>query len=60
MKKNFLLSLIILLALVVMFIKAFIGRTKLYSSIPVEVMATYWHFVDLLWLYLLIFFIVIG
>jgi cytochrome c oxidase subunit 3 len=49
-----------LLALVVMFIKAFIGRTKLYSSVPVEVMATYWHFVDLLWLYLLIFFIVIG
>ena len=49
-----------LLALVVMFVKAFIGRTKLYSSVPVEVMATYWHFVDLLWLYLLIFFIVIG
>ena len=49
-----------LVALIVMFIKAFIGRTKLYSSVPVEVMATYWHFVDLLWLYLLIFFIVIG
>jgi len=48
------------IALIVMFIKAFTGRIKLYSSVPVEVMATYWHFVDLLWLYLLIFFLVIG
>lgn len=48
------------LALMVMFIKAFVGKTKLYSSVPVEVMATYWHFVDILWLYLLIFFLVIG
>ncbi len=48
------------MALLVMYIKAFVGRTKLYSSVPVEVMATYWHFVDLLWLYLLIFFLVIG
>ncbi|MEK7224866.1 MAG: cytochrome c oxidase subunit 3 [Bacteroidota bacterium] len=49
-----------ILALIVMFIKAFVGKVKLYSSVPVEVMATYWHFVDLLWLYLLIFFLVIG
>ena len=49
-----------LIALTVMFIKAFIGKTKLYSSVPVEVMATYWHFVDLLWIYLLVFFLVIG
>jgi cytochrome c oxidase subunit III len=48
------------ITLIVMFIKAFVGRTKLYSAIPVEVAATYWHFVDLLWLYLLIFFLVIG
>lgn len=48
------------ITLIVMFIKAFTGRTKLYSSVPVEVAATYWHFVDLLWLYLLIFFLVIG
>jgi cytochrome c oxidase subunit 3 len=49
-----------LLALIVMYIKAFAGRTKLYSSVPVEVMATYWHFVDLLWIYLLVFFLLIG
>jgi cytochrome c oxidase subunit 3 len=48
------------IALLVMFIKAFFGKTKLYSSVPVEVAATYWHFVDLLWIYLLVFFIVIG
>ena len=47
-------------ALIVMFIKAFFGRTKLYSSVPVEVVAIYWHFVDLLWIYLLLFFIIIG
>ncbi len=43
-------------ALMVMFIKAFLGRTKAYGSVPVEVMATYWHFVDFLWIYLLVFF----
>lgn len=48
------------IALLVMFLKAFFGKIKLYSSVPVEVMATYWHFVDILWIYLLVFFIVIG
>jgi len=48
------------IALIAMFIKAFTGKIKLYSSAPVEVAATYWHFVDLLWIYLLIFFVVIG
>ncbi|MDZ4807644.1 MAG: heme-copper oxidase subunit III [Bacteroidota bacterium] len=49
-----------IIALIVMFIRAFIGKTKLYSSVPVEVMAVYWHFVDVLWIYLLLFFIIIG
>ena len=48
------------IALLVMFLKAFFGKMKMYSSAPVEVAATYWHFVDLLWIYLLVFFIVIG
>ena len=48
------------IVLLVMFIKAFFGKIKLYSAVPVEVAATYWHFVDLLWIYLLVFFIVIG
>ena len=49
-----------IVALIVMFIKAFIGNTKLYSSVPVEVVAIYWHFVDVLWIYLLLFFLIIG
>ena len=49
-----------IIALIIMFIKAFVGKTKLYSSVPVEVMGIYWHFVDVLWVYLLFFFIVIG
>jgi cytochrome c oxidase subunit 3 len=48
------------LALIVMFARAFAPRVKFYSSIPVEVAATYWHFVDILWIYLLVFFLIIG
>lgn len=48
-----------IIALLVLFFKAFFGKIKLYSSVPVEVAATYWHFVDILWLYLLVFFLVI-
>lgn len=49
-----------IIVLSVMFVKAFIGNTKLYSSVSIEVAATYWHFVDLLWIYLLLFFLIIG
>ena len=48
------------IALLVMVTRAFIGRVKVYSSVPVEVASTYWHFVDLLWIYLLVFFLVLG
>jgi cytochrome c oxidase subunit III len=47
-------------ALLIIFIRAFFGQTKNYNSVPVEIAATYWHFVDLLWIYLLIFFIWLG
>lgn len=46
--------------LAVMFLKSYFGKIKLYSSVPVEVAATYWHFVDGLWIYLLVFFLIIG
>lgn len=49
-----------IVVLSVMFVKSISGKTKIYSAIPVEVMATYWHFIDVLWLYLLIFFIIVG
>jgi cytochrome c oxidase subunit III len=42
--------------LIIMFVKSLFGKIKLYSSVPVEVMVTYWHFVDLLWIYLFVFF----
>jgi len=48
------------IALIVMFIKAFFGTTKIYSSVPVELASIYWHFVDVLWIYLFVFFMWIG
>ncbi len=47
------------IALLVMFLKAFSRRQKTYSSVPIELMSTYWHFVDLLWIYLLFFLLMI-
>lgn len=44
-----------IVALLVMTIKAFGSKVRNYSAVPVEIMATYWHFVDILWIYLLVF-----
>ena len=49
-----------ILALIVMFIKAYASKVRSYNSVPVELMSTYWHFVDLLWIYLLVFFMFIN
>jgi cytochrome c oxidase subunit III len=49
-----------IIALIIIVSKAFMGKTKSYDSVPVEVASTYWHFVDILWVYLLIFFIWLG
>jgi cytochrome c oxidase subunit III len=48
------------IALLVMFIRAYNSKVKTYSSVPVEVVGTYWHFVDVLWIYLFIFYNWIG
>jgi cytochrome c oxidase subunit 3 len=48
-----------LVALIVLFAKAFSTKTRTYDSVPVELVSTYWHFVDVLWIYLLIFLIMI-
>ena len=48
-----------IIALLVMFAKAFSSRVRNYDITPVEVISTYWHFVDFLWIYLLIFLIMI-
>jgi cytochrome c oxidase subunit 3 len=44
------------IALLVLFGKALSTKYRNYSSIPIEVAATYWHFVGLLWVYLILFF----
>jgi cytochrome c oxidase subunit 3 len=48
-----------IIALIIMFFKAFSSTTRSYNSIPIEVASTYWHFVDVLWIYLFIFFLVV-
>lgn len=44
------------IALVIILFKAYSAKSKNYSVVPVEVASTYWHFVDVLWIYLFIFF----
>jgi cytochrome c oxidase subunit III len=48
------------MALIIIAAQQFFGKTRSYNVTSMEVMSTYWHFVDALWLYLLIFFIWIG
>jgi len=48
-----------IITLMIMFFKAFSSTTRSYNSISIEVASTYWHFVDVLWIYLFIFFLVI-
>lgn len=43
------------IALIIVLIKAYSTKRKNYSIVPVDMMNTYWHFVDLLWIYLLVF-----
>jgi len=49
-----------IVALIVIAVQQFFGKKRSYNATPIEVMSTYWHFVDVLWLYLLIFFIWLG
>ena len=48
-----------LIALIILFAKAFSKKTRVYNSVPVELVSTFWHFVDILWIYLLIFLLMI-
>ena len=43
------------IALLVIFFKAYSQKKKSYNTIPIEIVSTYWHFVDILWIYLFIF-----
>jgi len=44
------------ITLIVIAIRAVSISKRNYSSVPLEIAATYWHFVDVLWIYLFIFF----
>lgn len=46
-----------IVALAIVFFKAFRKRVKIYNSTGLELVASYWHFVDVLWIYLFIFFL---
>jgi Heme/copper-type cytochrome/quinol oxidase, subunit 3 len=48
------------IALLVIFARAFSTKTKYYSSTPVEIAGIYWHFVDILWIYLFVFFLLVS
>lgn len=43
------------IALAVIFFKAYSRKVKSYSITTIEIVSTYWHFVDILWIYLFIF-----
>jgi cytochrome c oxidase subunit 3 len=48
------------IALVVLFFRAFWAKTSETGVVPVQLVATYWHFVDILWIYLFIFYQMIA
>ena len=47
------------IALITLWFKARNTRIRSYNRVPVDVVSTYWHFVDLLWIYLFIFFLMV-
>jgi len=44
-------------ALLYLFLKTYSRKVKTYSSTGIEIVSTYWHFVDILWIYLFVFFV---
>lgn len=48
-----------IIALLIMFLRTFNRKVKTYSLVGLELISTYWHFVDILWIYLFLFFLYI-
>ncbi|MCX8471376.1 MAG: cytochrome c oxidase subunit 3 [Chitinophagaceae bacterium] len=46
-----------IIALVIVYLTAFRKKVKTYNSTSIEIMSLFWHFVDGLWIYLFIFFL---
>jgi cytochrome c oxidase subunit 3 len=47
-----------IIALLFVFFRTFRTRIKTYNATGLEIAATYWHFVDALWIYLFVFLLV--
>jgi cytochrome c oxidase subunit III len=47
-----------IIALLFVFFRAFRTRVKVYNTTGLEIVASYWHFVDILWIYLFVFLLV--
>jgi len=45
------------IVLLVMFLRAFSSKQRNYNPVSIEIAGTYWHFVDFLWIYLFVFFL---
>ena len=46
-----------IIALLIVFFRAFRTKIKVYNATGLEIVASYWHFVDALWIYLFVFFL---
>lgn len=46
-----------IIALLIVFFRAFRTSVKVYDATGLEIIGTYWHFVDVLWIYLFVFFL---
>ena len=49
-----------IIALFVLLLRTYNSKMKYYSTAPVETAGLYWHFVDLLWIYLFVFFLLVS
>lgn len=47
-------------ALVAMYFRSYSKRRKNYNQLYIDLMNTYWHFVDVLWIYILFFLLFMG
>ena len=47
-----------IIALAITFLRSFRTKIKVYNSTGLEIVGGYWHFVDALWIYLFVFFLV--
>ncbi|WP_276134016.1 cytochrome c oxidase subunit 3 [Polluticoccus soli] len=46
-----------IIALLIVFYRASRTKVKIYNATGLEIAATYWHFMDALWIYLFVFFL---